>query len=140
MEKTCAVCILLKAPQDHPTFIAELEHSVAFLDFDQETYRGGALLILKEHHEHLHLTPIDLQKAVVPELANVTAAILKAFGGFRANHMSLGNQTAHVHWYIVPRYPNDLNAGHMPQKSANPKKLSEDEYKEMAACIRACLS
>jgi diadenosine tetraphosphate (Ap4A) HIT family hydrolase len=132
MTDLCAFCELLKAPQSHPTFITEFEHSVAFLDFDQEAYPGGSLLILKGHYEHLHLSPISLQQAVIPELVELTTAILKAFGGIRANHMSLGNGIAHIHWYIVPRYPNDLNAGHAPIYKPNYKKLADSEYQEMA--------
>lgn len=137
MAAYCPFCDLLRAPQEEPTFIAEFDHSVAFLDFDQDNYKGGALLILKEHHEHLHLTPLELQQAIVPELANLTCAILKAYGGFRANHMSLGNGTPHVHWFVVPRYPNDLNTGHAPKYNDGFKKLSDDEYRQMAMRLQA---
>ena len=139
MKEPCQFCHLLQEPQSNPTFIAEFQHSVAFLNFDQDGYLGASMLILKEHHEHLHLTPLILQESIVPELTNLTTALLKAFGGFRANHQSLGNQVAHVHWHIAPRYPGDRNAGFAPQHIDQFKKLPEDEYRQMAVRIRAAL-
>ena len=138
MSASCYFCDLLKASQDDPTFIAEFENSVAFLNFDQSGYAGQSVLILKQHHEHMHLIPVPLQQAVIPELARLTAAILKALGGFRANHQSLGNQMAHMHWHIVPRYQGDRNAGaaplHLPFE-----KWPDDAYRQRAAHIRAAL-
>lgn len=140
MNTTCAFCELVTSPRKNPTFIAEFEHSIAFLDFDQSAYPGASLLILKAHYEHLHLVPIDLQQVIVPELTAITTAVLKAYGGIRANHMSLGNGTPHLHWFIVPRYPNDLNAGGAPKYSSEHLKKSDDEYREMASRIRKCLA
>jgi diadenosine tetraphosphate (Ap4A) HIT family hydrolase len=139
MIKLCKFCNLLQLPQNDPTFITEFKNSAAFLDFDQATYRGESLLIFKNHHEHLHLTPEILQQAVVPELINLTTAILKAFGGFRANHLSLGNQVAHVHWHIVPRYPKDVNEGYAPERKSSVQRLSDNEYRLLAANVRSAL-
>jgi len=135
----CSFCDLLKSPKDDCTFIHEFEHSVAFLNFEQEAYPGASILIFKEHYDHLHLAPLALQKSVTAEMTDLTAAILKAFGGFRANHMSLGNQVSHLHWHIIPRYPNDLNAGGMPDYLLDEKRLSDDAFREQAKRIRSAL-
>jgi len=135
----CPLCELLKDPDKNPTFITEFDHSAAFLYYDQDAYLGRSMLILKEHHDHFHLAPVALQQAIVPEGIKLTTAILKAFGGFRANHMSLGNQVSHIHWHIIPRYPNDLNAGQAPLQSPNETRLSDARYQEIAAQIRAAL-
>jgi len=135
----CPLCELLRAPDINPTFIAEFDHSFAFLYYDQDAYLGRSMLVVKEHHEHVHLAPLALQQALVPEGIKLTAAILKAFGGFRANHMSLGNQVSHIHWHIIPRYLNDLNAGQAPIQSPNETRLSDVRYQELAAQIRVAL-
>lgn len=135
----CFFCDLLKTPQENSTFIYEFEYSVAFLNFEQEAYPGASILILKEHYDHLHLVPLDLQKAVITELNILTKAILSAFGGFRVNHMSLGNKVSHVHWHVIPRYPNDLNAGGMPDYLLDEERLSEDEFRNRACAIRSAL-
>jgi len=139
MTEPCPFCTLLRSPQRDATFIAEFEHSVAFLDYDQESYVGRTLLILKQHHDHLHCTPIALQQAVAVEMTRLTTALLTTFGGIRANHLSLGNQVAHLHWHIVPRYPGDLNEGYAPQHNPSSQRLGDDEYKQLAARIRQTL-
>ena len=139
MSSACSLCQLLLAVENDPTFIAEFEHSVAFLNSDQDAYRGRAMLVLKAHHEHWHLVPIATQQKIIEEGNHLTAAILKAFGGRRANHMSLGNQVPHVHWHIIPRYPGDLNAGNAPIHSPMQNKLSDRQYQEIAADVRTAL-
>jgi len=137
MTDACALCRLLRAADSDPTFIAEFDHSFAFLYYDQDAYLGRSMLVIKEHHEHFHLAPVVLQQALVPEGIKLTTAILKAFGGFRANHMSLGNQVAHLHWHVIPRYPNDLNTGHAPIHSQTETRLPDSEYQKIAGEIRA---
>ena len=135
MPDACFFCDLLKNSHEDPTFIAEFEHSVAFLNYEQEAYPGASILIFKDHYDHLHLAPLALQKDVVVEMTELTAAILKAFGGFRANHMSLGNSVSHLHWHVIPRYPNDLNSGGMPDYLLDEKRLSDDAFRARAKVI-----
>lgn len=137
----CPFCALMKNPRENSTFIAEFENSVAFLNFDQNNYKGQTLLILKEHYGHLHMVPVVLQQKIVPELMTITKALLKAFGGFRANHQSLGNQVAHVHWHITPRYPDDRNSGGPPQHAppGTISRLSDDEYRQISIKIQGVL-
>lgn len=133
----CPLCQTLQHAAQDPTFIAEFAHSTAFLYWDQDAYPGRTMLVAKNHHEHLHLTPRDEQISIYDDMTRLTHAILSAFGGFRANHMSLGNQAPHLHFHIVPRYPGDLNAGNAPIHSHNERRLTDNEYRAMAEKIRA---
>lgn len=139
ISKDCYFCQLLEAPEKDATFIAEFKHSVAFVNFEQEAYPGASILIVKDHYDHLHEMSLELQHAVTSEMNDLTKAILIAFGGFRANHMSLGNGIAHVHWHVIPRYPDDLNAGGMPDYMKDEKRLSDDAFRERARIIRNAL-
>jgi diadenosine tetraphosphate (Ap4A) HIT family hydrolase len=139
MPADCKLCQSVAAPHSDPTFISEFGHSVAFLSYDQDAYIGRAMLVTKAHYDHWHKVPADLQNNIMTEMTKLTAAILKAFGGFRANHISLGNQVPHVHWHIIPRYPDDLNAGQVPIWSATETRLPDEKYQEIAAKIRAAL-
>lgn len=140
MTESCVFCDLLKNPQSDSSFITEFDHSVAFLNFEQEAYPGASLLILKDHYDHLHDVPLHIQSSVATEMMILTRAILDVFGGFRANHMSLGNCVPHVHWHIIPRYPNDLNAGGMPDYMKDEVRLSDDAFRERALMLREVIT
>jgi diadenosine tetraphosphate (Ap4A) HIT family hydrolase len=87
----------------HPFFIAELSESFAVLH-DHQPYEGWCVLLLKEHHEHLHLLPIARQARLAEDMARTAAAIVEAYSPQRLNYECLGNQLAHVHWHVIPRY------------------------------------
>lgn len=71
---------------------------------DHQAYEGWCVLLLKDHVEHLHLLPAPRQARLAEDIADAAAAIMRAFGPNRINYECLGNQLAHVHWHVVPRY------------------------------------
>lgn len=135
MLNSCPFCALLKNPESDPTFVYEFEHSFAYLNFEQKAYPGQSILIFKDHYDHLHDVPWNVQHAVLDEMNILTKALLKTFGGFRANHQSLGNQVSHVHWHITPRYHGDLNEGGPPSYMEE-ERMSEEQFQERAAIVR----
>ena len=88
---------------DNPFFVAELSESLAVLH-DHQPYEGWCVLLLKDHHEHLHLLPSERQARLAEDMARTSAAIARAFAPNRINYECLGNQLAHVHWHVIPRY------------------------------------
>jgi diadenosine tetraphosphate (Ap4A) HIT family hydrolase len=87
----------------NPFFIAELDESFAVLH-DHQPYEGWCVLLLKGHAEHLHLLPQERQVRLAGDIARVAAAIATAFSPQRINYECLGNQLAHVHWHVIPRF------------------------------------
>jgi len=55
------------------------------------------------------------------------------------NYANLGNAVPHVHEHLIPRHANDHNAGGPPWPMTAAAKLGDDEYKAIAAKIRAAL-
>lgn len=102
---TCPACQRIAAIRDgtNPSFIAELSDSFAVLH-DHQPYEGWCVLLLKGHHEHLHLLPIDRQRRLAEDIARTAAAIAAACSPRRINYECLGNQLAHIHWHVIPRY------------------------------------
>jgi diadenosine tetraphosphate (Ap4A) HIT family hydrolase len=87
----------------NPFFIAELRESFAVLH-DHQPYEGWCVLLLKEHVEHMHLLPAHRRLALAEDIGRAADAIVRAFGPRRINYECLGNQLAHVHWHIIPRF------------------------------------
>jgi diadenosine tetraphosphate (Ap4A) HIT family hydrolase len=101
----CSACQRITACRagTHPGFIAELSESLAVLH-DHQGYEGWCVLLLKDHHEHLHLLPLARQARLAEDVARTAAAIAGAFTPRRINYECLGNQLAHIHWHVIPRY------------------------------------
>jgi histidine triad (HIT) family protein len=135
----CPFCDLVR-DHNHPTFICEFSHAVSFVDFEQQDYPGAAILILKDHHEHIYTLPRSLSHAFDDNRAQVSAAIFRAFPDvIRMNYANLGNGIPHIHEYVIPRRANDKNAGRSPWPIIPTPKLSDEEYRNIALKIRAAL-
>jgi diadenosine tetraphosphate (Ap4A) HIT family hydrolase len=87
----------------NPLFISELSESFAVLH-DHQPYEGWCVLLLKDHAEHLHLLSLERQARLAEDIARVAAAVSNVFAPRRINYECLGNQLAHIHWHIIPRY------------------------------------
>lgn len=111
---TCAACTRvasIRRPDGEwaKFFIAEFDETAVYLH-DHQRYEGWCVLFLKEHAEHLADLPIERQARVFGEVARVANAIRGAFGPRRLNYECLGNQLAHVHWHVIPRYAPPMDA------------------------------
>ncbi len=87
----------------NPSFIAELSESFVVLH-DHQPYEGWCVLLVKEHREHLHLLPMAQQARLAEDVARTAAVIAVACTPRRINYECLGNQLAHIHWHVIPRY------------------------------------
>ena len=143
----CPACrrIALSRAGTNPFFIAELSESLAVLH-DHQPYDGWCVLVLKDHAEHLHALPIERQQRLAADVGRVAAAIVKAFSPKRINYECLGNQLAHVHWHVIPRYdaPKDpdprnvvwVRPAHELQCAVDPKKRDEMILRLQTAGLR----
>ena len=95
----------------NPSFICELRESLVVLH-DHQPYEGWCVLLLKDHAEHLHLLEPERQARLWLDVADVARAVVSAMtpqGVRRVNYECLGNQLAHVHWHVIPRYSPPLD-------------------------------
>lgn len=130
----CHFCTLLDE-LDCPGRIIEFEHSVAFLHSDQ-TFTGRSLLILKPHYQHLHELSENLFASFNRELRTLAEAINGELRPERLNYAVLGNVTPHVHWHLIPRYPDDPNQGGPPWPVRQPVEYPEAWYRDTARRLR----
>lgn len=99
----CSACVRLRHPSADPLFIANLRQSVAMLH-EHQSYPGWCVLYLKHHAEHLHELDPGVCAELMLDLGDAAAAVNQAFHPRRINYECLGNQLAHVHWHVIPRY------------------------------------
>jgi diadenosine tetraphosphate (Ap4A) HIT family hydrolase len=132
----CPACTRITEARagSNPFFIAELRESIAVLH-DHQSYEGWTVLLLKDHAEHLHQLDTARQLRLAEDITDAARALVAAFSPNRINYECLGNQLAHVHWHIIPRYlppvdpdprqpvwgrnPAELNCGVAPERRSD---------------------
>lgn len=125
---------MLENPRENPKWIATYPNSVAFV-YEDQTFRGRVVIVLKRHAEQITELPLRENSELYTETLQTANAVQKAVTSERINLANLGNEVPHLHWHIIPRFPNDPNPGRPPWPAPE-TKLSEEEYTLLAERIR----
>jgi diadenosine tetraphosphate (Ap4A) HIT family hydrolase len=105
-------------------FIAELKSCYVILG-DQQFYRGYCVLFAKLHATELYLMPADTARILCDEMRLAAEAIATVVKPWKMNYECLGNQEAHVHWHLFPRYGSDeLRSSPVWVRSESERKVS----------------
>ena len=102
---------------------------------DEPDYPGFVRVILNRHAREMSDLGQDERDALMRVVFEVEAAVRECMGADKMNVASLGNQTPHVHWHVVPRFRDDR---HFPTPIwATPQREATvpDERRERAASI-----
>ena len=134
----CRFCKLITDFRDDPRWIAEFDHSMAFVS-GQQVFAGRAVLITRNHHEDLLAIPEVEFAGINKDLRILAKGIESAFAADRMNYANFGNVVAHQHWHVWPRHEGDPNWGGPPIPVPHMDKLSDEAYREVADRIRAAL-
>lgn len=123
--------------------IARLQSSTLFLSRDQR-YAGRCLLIWDGHHA-IGIGSLDEEqyRLFFDDLRVASLALEKSTGCELLNVASLGNQIAHLHFHLIPRYQNDPRWGAPPWTTSTDDvpevRLPEHEFRAMASRIASAV-
>lgn len=134
----CEICLLMIEPQVNPRWVADFEHTTAFLDVRQ-TFHGRTTLMARTHFEDMLAIPEAEFASITRELRVLARAIQTAFGAIRMNYANYGNIVPHQHWHAIPRYEDDPCSGTDPIEPSNVQNLTDQQYEEIATKIRLAL-
>ena len=134
----CRFCRIVANFRNDPRWIAEFDHSIAFVS-GQQVFPGRAVLITRNHYEDLLSIPNAEFAGINRELRILAKSIESAFSADRMNYANFGNVVAHQHWHVWPRHERDPNWGGPPIPAPQVDKLSDDAYRDVANSIRAAL-
>jgi diadenosine tetraphosphate (Ap4A) HIT family hydrolase len=93
--------------------IAELAVSTLGL-YNDARFPGRCLLVLNQHLEDFSLLEPDLLLAFNLDAQRSGKALAEATSARRINYAVLGNAQTHLHFHLIPRYPE---AEQFPKKS-----------------------
>jgi diadenosine tetraphosphate (Ap4A) HIT family hydrolase len=106
-DPNCPFCKKLAAADGWPAgeIVWRFPHSVAVLG-KWQYYAGYCVLVSREHATELSQLGAA-RAAYLDEMACLADAIEACFRPHKLNYELLGNQVAHLHWHIFPRYLTD---------------------------------
>jgi diadenosine tetraphosphate (Ap4A) HIT family hydrolase len=105
----CAANAAFRAGED-PWGVARLRTGTVRIGRTQY-HRGLTFFVAERCVAELHELPRDERDAHLAEMADVAAAVFRAFRPWKLNYEALGNTVAHVHWWLTPRHPDDPRPG-----------------------------
>ena len=107
----CPFCVPRDDDNKHWQKVISLNVSTLYLSKIQ-CYYGYSLLIFDDRHA-IRASQLGKKEwaLLCEDLRNAQIAIEAVVKPDHINIEALGNQTAHLHWHIVPRYFNDARWG-----------------------------
>lgn len=106
--------------------------------------RGWLILKPKRHVEHLADLNDPEAAAMGPLISKTSSAMRRALGPEKVYLCSFGELVRHVHWYLVPRYPemsvHGIGVLNEMFADSSPWACSDAEADEAAANVRDALT
>lgn len=108
----CLICDRIEMIKNgtNPYFVKELETGYVVIGDFQHFY-GYTLYLCKEHKTELSQLEKSFRDKFLSEMADVAAAVERAFPCDKMNYELLGMGDGHLHWHLNPRRAGDLE-GH----------------------------
>jgi len=140
MEKNpdCLYCTRNQLQHDLMIEICDLSASTLFL-FKEQTYYGRCVVAYKDHANQLFdLTDTD-RNAFMADVARVAKAMTKAFNPDKINMGAYSDKLQHLHFHLAPKYVDGPDYGGIFQMNPQKVYLTEKEYENVIAKIKAVL-
>ena len=118
--------------------ICDLQVSQLIL-FKEQSHPGSVIVAYKDHISELVDISAEDRALFFEDVATAAKAIHKVFSPDKVNYGAYGDGGCHLHFHLVPKYKDAFEWG--TPFAMNPAKtyLSEEEYADMTARIKAAL-
>lgn len=137
-ESNCAYCMEGELVSQFGIKICEMDTCKVYL-FKEQSHPGRVIVAHKKHvGDMTELTPEE-RSAYFEDIAKVSAVLQKLFKPNKINYGAYGDTGRHLHFHLVPKYEEEYEWGGVFLMNPNRTYLTEREYEEMAAKIRAGL-
>lgn len=120
--------------------VGKMRYGVLYL-FKDQAHKGRCVLAVPDHKSELFDLTVDERCDYMADLADASKAIKKLWGCTKINLGAYGDKLPHVHFHIVPKYEGGFEfGGGFEITNPNPVHLSQEEYDEMMAQLKAELN
>jgi diadenosine tetraphosphate (Ap4A) HIT family hydrolase len=118
--------------------ICDLQVSQLIL-FKEQSHPGRVIVAYKDHVSELVDISEEERNLFFADVARASNAIHKAFNPQKVNYGAYGDGGCHLHFHLVPKYQGEFEWGSVFQMNPGKVYLTEAEYEEMIAKIKAAL-
>jgi diadenosine tetraphosphate (Ap4A) HIT family hydrolase len=118
--------------------ICDLGVSQLFL-FKEQSYFGRCNVVFKNHGLDFHELDTNQRNAFMEDVAKTAKALAKVFNPAKINYGSYADTLSHLHFHLVPKYKDAYGFGSVFEMNPQKTYLSETEYNEVIAKIKAAL-
>ena len=119
-------------------FICELSVSNLIL-FKEQSHPGRCIVAYRDHVSELTDLSEQERNAFFADVARAARAIHTVFRPDKVNYGAYGDTGRHLHFHLVPKYRDQFEWGGVFQMDPKRTVLTQEEYAETIAKIRAAL-
>ncbi len=118
--------------------ICDLQVSQLIL-FKEQSHPGRVIVAYKDHVSELVDISDEERNLFFQDVAHAARAIHKAFHPDKINYGAYGDGGCHLHFHLVPKYQGEFEWGTPFAMNPGCTYLTDAQYVEMIATIRANL-
>ena len=109
--------------------------------YNDARFPGRCILALNKHYDHWEDVPSTELNELVLESQRAMRAITEVSGAARVNLAVLGNTDSHVHFHLIPRFPDtEPNPKKSPWDDPRPRsKMSDTRVQKLTQQLRHAL-
>ena len=134
--ENCSACAL-PPESDDPLWLATLPSGRVRLQNDGD-FPGYCILYCRRHVAELFdLTPAE-RAQLMEDLARLAQAVISCCRPAKLNYACLGNEVPHLHWHVVPRYPDDgwWGQSFMLRAAGEKRVQAREDYERLREALR----
>ena len=136
MDMNCAYCAEGKLVDAFGIKIGELPASKVYL-FKEQSHKGRCIVASRFHaSEMIELSDAD-RNAFMDDVCKVARAIHKLFKPAKVNYGAYGDTGHHLHFHLVPKYPDEFEWGGTFEMNPKRTTLTEGEYAALVASLKS---
>nr|WP_325182098.1 HIT family protein [uncultured Oscillibacter sp.] len=137
-DQNCGYCMKDSHLDPFGIYICDLDASVLVL-FKEQSHPGRCIVAYKDHVGEMVELSDEERNAFFADVNRVAKAIHAAFHPDKINYGAYGDTGRHMHFHLVPKYKDGPEWGGVFQMDPKQTYLSQEEYAEMIAKIKANL-
>ena len=138
LDQNCAYCMKGDLVAKFGYFCCEMESSNVYI-FKEQSHPGRVIVAHKKHVSEIIELTDEERNQFFKDINTVSNAIHKVFNPDKVNYGAYGDTGHHLHFHLCPKYKDEFEWGGVFLMNPDKKYLSDEEYADMIAKIKANL-